>query len=280
MDGSLREFALAHKGGGGLGLSGASISRSYSMGAAPTSAGLPNSLSSLRANLSAFGFGRKGHAPNGSGGFGSGDGRPSGGAGASGVGVGGWTFDWGAVKGKGGADAMPSLLRWGGSDGGGIAEPFAHVRRLRSFAVLMLLGGLNFAMAGLFLPLVLIRPAKFSLFFTLGNCLVLASFAALRGAREQAAQLLSAARLPFTLAYVGSMCLTLYSALIAHSYVLVVVSAVAQLVALCYYCASYLPGGSRALRLLSAMAGRIAGQLGAATRMLCCGRRRGGMLPL
>lgn len=255
-------------------LNGVGLSRSYSMGAAATPAfgpasGVPTSLSQLRANLMAFGITGGGTAR---GNAESSDGRPLGGISSGAPGLrSSWSFDWGAAK-KGGADGMPSLLPWGGSEG----ESFGYHRRLRSFVLLMLLGGLNFAMAGLFLPLVLIRPGKFSLFFTLGNCLVLASFAVLRGAREQAQHLLAWARLPFTLAYVGSMCLTLYSALVAHSYLLVLCSAGAQLVALCYYAASYLPGGTRAVRLFGAMAARLVQQLAAAVGLLCCGRRRSG----
>ncbi|KAJ1617629.1 Got1/Sft2-like family-domain-containing protein [Pavlovales sp. CCMP2436] len=144
----------------------------------------------------------------------------------------------------------------------------------------MLGGLLNFALASLFLPLVLLRPAKFALFFTLGNLLVGSAFAALRGAREQAAQLLTGARLPFTLAYVGSMLVTLYAALVAHSYLLVMLSAGAQLVALAYYTASYLPGGTRAVRLLISMATGIVRQGLNIVCALCGRRKRAGMLPL
>ena len=45
---------------------------------------------------------------------------------------------------------------------------------------LLLASGLMFMLAGAFLPLVLPRPQKFCLFFTLGSMLSMASFAVLR----------------------------------------------------------------------------------------------------
>lgn len=251
MEGSLREFALAHNRG--------VLGRSYSMGAA-LAAGAPSMggsapLAQLRANLAAFGLGSRPAAPDG--------------AGAA-SGAGGWSFDWGAKR--GGAEGMPSLLPWGAPDG----DAFSYPRRLRSFALLLGLGALNFAAAGFCLPLLLLRPGKFSLFFTLGNCLVLASFAVLRGAREQAGSLLGGGRLRLGVAYLASMALTLYAALVARSRLLVLCSAGAQLAALCYFAASHLPGGTRALRLVVGVAGGALGRMCSLLGGACCGRRRGG----
>ena len=58
-------------------------------------------------------------------------------------------------------------------------------------------------------------------------------------------------RLPFTSTYVGSMALTLYAALVLHSYVLVLLFSLLQAAAVGWYLLSYIPGGAPILRLLT-----------------------------
>ena len=50
----------------------------------------------------------------------------------------------------------------------------------------------------IFLPVIVLAPSKFALSFTLGSILVMSGFAALRGWKQQASHMFSAARLPFT----------------------------------------------------------------------------------
>ena len=50
-----------------------------------------------------------------------------------------------------------------------------------------------------FLPVLVLAPAKFALCFTLGSGLVMAALIALRGARAQLAHMTSAERLPFSI---------------------------------------------------------------------------------
>lgn len=50
--------------------------------------------------------------------------------------------------------------------------------------------------------------------------------------------------------YIGTIFLTLYSALVLKSYVLSLVCSGLQVVALLYYVTSYFPGGSRAVKFL------------------------------
>lgn len=63
-------------------------------------------------------------------------------------------------------------------------------------------------------------PAKFAIPFTIGSGCNMGAVAALRGYHAQAAHMLSKERLPFSTVYVGSMLATLWSAIVAHSYVL------------------------------------------------------------
>lgn len=50
----------------------------------------------------------------------------------------------------------------------------------------------------MFLPVIMIVPAKFALSFTLGSLCVMAAFGALRGWKAQMSHMFSMERLPFT----------------------------------------------------------------------------------
>jgi len=78
--------------------------------------------------------------------------------------------------------------------GFGEGLPFASRQRWKHFVALLLLSCCMFVLAGAFLPLVLLRPQKFCLFFTLGSMLSMASFAVLRGPLEQLKHMFSLQR--------------------------------------------------------------------------------------
>jgi hypothetical protein len=73
---------------------------------------------------------------------------------------------------------------------------------------------------------------------------MLASLGALKGWQAMFGHMASRERAPFTAAYVGSLAATLYAAMVAHSYVLSLLSCAAQVVALVYYVVSFFPGGA------------------------------------
>ena len=70
-------------------------------------------------------------------------------------------------------------------------------------------------------------------------------------------------RLPFTSAYVGSMALTLYAALVLHSYFLVLIFSLVQACAVAWYLLSYVPGGAPILKLVTRSTLRV-------MAALCC----------
>ncbi|KAL2956188.1 hypothetical protein AAZX31_18G071600 [Glycine max] len=80
----------------------------------------------------------------------------------------------------------------------------------------------------LFLPIMVVMPQKFALCFTLGCGFIIGSFFALKGPKNQLAHMLSMERLPFTLAFLGSMIGTIYVSMVLHSYILSVVFSVVQ----------------------------------------------------
>ncbi|KAK9835954.1 hypothetical protein WJX81_001131 [Elliptochloris bilobata] len=102
----------------------------------------------------------------------------------------------------------------------------------------------------IFLPVIILAPAKFALCFTLGSALCMAAFLMLKGWRTQLYHMFSAERLPFSVGYLGSMAGTLYAALVMHSYVMSLVCCAAQMVALLYYTLSYFPGGTMGVRFV------------------------------
>lgn len=105
----------------------------------------------------------------------------------------------------------------------------------------------------LFLPVVMLAPSKFAITFTLGSLLIMSAFVSLKGWRGQLQHMLTRERLPFTIAYVGSMGGTLYAAMAMHSYVLSIICCAAQVVALLYYILSYFPGGTAGMKFVMMM---------------------------
>lgn len=95
----------------------------------------------------------------------------------------------------------------------------------------------------LFLPMIIVVPAKFASAFSLGSVLILSAFAALRGWRQQLEHMMTKERLPFSIGYLASIAATMYTALFMHSYIFSLVCCGLQVLALLYYVCSYFPGG-------------------------------------
>ncbi|ETV69718.1 hypothetical protein H257_14572 [Aphanomyces astaci] len=126
----------------------------------------------------------------------------------------------------------------------------SYPQRFRSFVLLLLLAGLFFGMASLFLPLLLLRPSKFALSFSFGSISCLSAVAALRGWKSYCTSLLQAEHILLTTLYLISLGATLYSCLVMGSYLYVLVSAGVQLVTLGYFLVSAFPGGVAAFNTL------------------------------
>ncbi|OQR96302.1 hypothetical protein THRCLA_07323 [Thraustotheca clavata] len=155
---------------------------------------------------------------------------------------------WGNVKSKSGMSMSPAQME----------AMKSYPQRFKSFVMLMLLSGLFFGMASLFLPLLLIRPSKFALSFSLGSVFALSAIAALRGWKTYCLSLLQPAHLLLTTLYLSSLASTLYSCLIIGSYVYVIISATLQLVTLGYFLLSAFPGGVAALNTTSRLIAKSA----------------------
>ncbi|KAJ7569457.1 hypothetical protein O6H91_01G079000 [Diphasiastrum complanatum] len=128
-------------------------------------------------------------------------------------------------------------------------------RKAITYFGLMLGSGIFFIFISftMFLPVIVLMPQKFASCFTIGSILVIGSFFALKGPRIQFFHMISKERLPFTIAFVGSMAGTIYASTVMHSYVLSVIFSVIQILALLYYLISYFPGGSAGLQFLNSL---------------------------
>ena len=119
-----------------------------------------------------------------------------------------------------------------------------------AFGVCIAVGAVLMSLSFVFLPMILLAPQKFSGLFSLGSLCFFLSFAALRGPAKFASHLLTKERLPFSIAYVGSLIMCLYSANILRSYILTLVFTGIQIVALLYFLLAYVPGGTKSLTFI------------------------------
>ncbi|KAH7099056.1 SFT2-domain-containing protein [Auriculariales sp. MPI-PUGE-AT-0066] len=120
--------------------------------------------------------------------------------------------------------------------------------RLLGFGACIIGACVCFAAAFFSLPLLVLRPSKFALSFSLGSLLVMGGFSLLIGPWNHVKHLLSKERLPFTITYFASLGLTLYFSLGAQSYIGALVCGMVQVVALVSYVLAYFPGGTSTLR--------------------------------
>lgn len=116
-----------------------------------------------------------------------------------------------------------------------------------------LMGLMFFGMSSIFLPLIMIRPSKFALSFTLGSMCSMGAFAMLKGPAAYAASLLQPNRLLLTTAYFVTLGATLYSCLVLGNYIFVILSSVLQLATLATFALSSFPGGNASLKAFGSL---------------------------
>ncbi|KAH9976637.1 ER-to-golgi vesicle protein transport Sft2 [Lactifluus volemus] len=126
--------------------------------------------------------------------------------------------------------------------------------RLLGFLACLAGAAVCFGVAFFTLPLLALRPAKFALSFSLGSLLVMFGFSVLIGPINHMRHLITKERLPFSIAYLSSLGLTLYFALGPHSYFGSLVGAIVQVFALVSYVLAYFPGGTQTLSFGGQMA--------------------------
>mmetsp|Transcript_6579 Transcript_6579/g.10369 ORF Transcript_6579/g.10369 Transcript_6579/m.10369 type:complete len:251 (+) Transcript_6579:110-862(+) len=142
-----------------------------------------------------------------------------------------------------------------GAGGGDSAMSFGTLsrsERFKGFVGLLLLSGFFFVLSFFFVGVIVLFPAKFAFPFSMGSIFFMSAFALIQGPMNWAKKVFSRAQLPFTLMYFGSIIGTLYSCLVARSYLLVIIFSLVQLCALGYYAFGNMPGGQYGLKLVTA----------------------------
>jgi hypothetical protein len=102
-----------------------------------------------------------------------------------------------------------------------------------------------------FLPMIILRPSKFAITFSLGSMMILVSLGFLRGWKNMMSGMMEKERVGPTALYVGSLVGTLWASLVAKSYLLSIGMVGVQVAMLVYYVVSMVPGGATGARALA-----------------------------
>jgi hypothetical protein len=104
------------------------------------------------------------------------------------------------------------------------------------------------------LPLAVFLPSKFVVPYCLSNILLFISFGFIHGFYSYGRHLFSSEKWPFTIAFVGTTFGTLYVAMVMKMYALTIPMAIFQLIAMCAFVVSYLPGGASGISTIGSFA--------------------------
>jgi hypothetical protein len=83
--------------------------------------------------------------------------------------------------------------------------------------------------ASLYIPVLVLKSRKFVLLFSMGSLFFIASFSFLWGFKSHMKHLISKSRLPFTIAYFGTLIATIYYSFWVKSAILTIIFAFLQI---------------------------------------------------
>eukprot|EP00928_Gymnodinium_smaydae_P094327 TRINITY_DN7903_c0_g2_i1.p1 TRINITY_DN7903_c0_g2~~TRINITY_DN7903_c0_g2_i1.p1 ORF type:complete len:359 (+),score=58.62 TRINITY_DN7903_c0_g2_i1:110-1186(+) len=159
------------------------------------------------------------------------------------------------------ANSARGALNVAGERVSGVATLAMSPVKLGQFIGIFMLGLFFIMLSFNFLPALLIKPQNFAVLFTIGSMTLMGSFVFLNGYTAFMAALMQRNKLPFSGAYVVGLVGTLVSTLLLRSFILTAVFALMQAVALLYFTASYIPGGTAVLNSIRNWGGRSARSL-------------------
>mmetsp|Transcript_4851 Transcript_4851/g.7130 ORF Transcript_4851/g.7130 Transcript_4851/m.7130 type:complete len:279 (+) Transcript_4851:160-996(+) len=163
------------------------------------------------------------------------------------------------------------------------AMSLSYKKRLIGFGILLASGIFFTALSTVLLPLIVLKPHKFAVAYSLGNLLMMTSTVFLVGPKKQCQNMWSGHRALASGCYFGSMVGTIYTAMVLRIYLLVLVFIGIQFVSLVWYSLSYIPYGRQLfqrfilpalkpiLKVVSACLWRVCG--------VCCQRCVPSLLP-
>jgi len=147
------------------------------------------------------------------------------------------------------------------------AMTMSYRNRLIAFVICLASGVFFTALSTLMLPMIVIKPHKFAVSYSLGNLLMLGSTAFLVGPKKQIQNMCQGHRALASCSYIGAMFGTIYAALWLRISLIVIVCIGVQFAALFWYSISYIPFGRQlaarflkpALKILGACLSKVCG---------------------
>ena len=123
----------------------------------------------------------------------------------------------------------------------------------KTFFFVLAVGIVFIMLSFVFLPFVAINPQKFLSLFSIGSIIILSSFIFIYGTSEFLLMLFKCERIVFTLLYLGSLLLGIYSAFIKDLYILSLISVLCQFLTLVFFLLTLIPGGSSGISFIIEM---------------------------
>lgn len=133
--------------------------------------------------------------------------------------------------------------------------------KLLQFAGIFMLGFMLISLSFSFLPLLPIKPQKFSLLFALGSMTMLGSVAWLKGPAAFMAIAIQREKMIPSGSYAIGLLGSFWATLIARSYLWTAIFATMQFMGLLYFMASFIPGGHAVLNFFGRCSGKAARSL-------------------
>ena len=124
-------------------------------------------------------------------------------------------------------------------------------KNYKYFVISLAIGCLFIMFSFMTLPLVIIAPQKFALFFSLGSLLILFSFSFLQDQIEYFKSFLTGQNAIFSISYIASLLMSLYASLIVKKYIPTLLCIALQMVSLIYFIFSKFPNGMKMISMLN-----------------------------
>ena len=123
-----------------------------------------------------------------------------------------------------------------------------YKQRVFGFLLFFILGGISSGISTMYVPMIVIKPSKFAIPYTVGNLMSMGSTGFLVGPGRQCKTMFDSTRREASAVFFASMFATLYFAFVRKSGIGTIVFVVIQLLAYAWYIASYIPFGRALLK--------------------------------
>lgn len=119
-----------------------------------------------------------------------------------------------------------------------------------TFFIVFSVGIIFIIFSSLFLPIVILTPSSFVSLFSIGSIITITSFIFIYGTTTYLSMLFEGKRCLFTLIYFASIICGIYFSFISKNYLVCLLSALVQIVMLCVFVLSFIPGGESGITFI------------------------------